>query len=112
MPERAIQLEPIRHGRKRRGLGTVMSLPTLAPMLHQLRSLQHCQVLGDSRLRDIRISGECMDRLFALPNQLFKDCSPRRIGKSTKNIVGDSGLHRETITIWLSVVNHSRFHFL
>jgi hypothetical protein len=105
MPERAIQLEPIRHGRKRRGLGTVMSLPTVAPMLHQLRPLQHGQVLGHSRLRDIRISGECMHCLLALPNQLFEDSSSRGIGKGTKDVIGDSGLHRKTITMWLLVVN-------
>lgn len=73
-------------------------------MLHQLRPLQHRQVLGDSRLRDVGIPRKRMNSLLALSNQLLEDGSSGRIGKSAEYVICYSGFHIKTITIWLLIV--------
>ena len=62
-------------------------------MTYQLGPLQHCQVLGDSRLGHARIASQRVDGLFALPGQLLEEGPAGWVGKSAKHVIGMGRLH-------------------
>jgi hypothetical protein len=99
-PEGAVEIEPVHHRRQRVGPCAIVSFASVAAMPYQLCSLQHREVLGDSRLGDARIASQCVDGLFALPGQHLEEGPASRVGKSTEHVIGIGRLHTR---------NHNRF---
>ena len=84
-----------------------MRLATLTPMPHELRPLEHRQVLGNGRLGNTCIPRQRVDCLFTLPRELLEDRSTGRIGERAEHVMAFARLHTKTISIWLWVVNQN-----
>src|SRR6202000_1376751 len=90
------------------GLRPIVGFVPRAARTRQVLLRQDGQVLGDGGLGYARIAGQGMDGLFALPCELLEEGAARRVGKGTKQRIGGSRRHAQTITKWLWFVNAGR----